>query len=117
MTSWKMKLPLGSVPLGSGNTESSFCPLGSIRFVGTMFPGKGLPEIGSRIVVDNAEKSPLRCACVGTFTCTILCGVLVGRISWEKKKNSLSLCGKTLGIKTGPPKLYPHVLNQNGRAS
>src|ERR1700677_167515 len=97
-----------------GNTFKNCRPVGSIRFVGMMLPGKGAPVSGSVIVIrvptefTVLEKLPARSNAVGTLAVPVVVGTFTWVYSWEaKKKNFSRVLLYTLGMVTGPPMLKP----------
>src|ERR1700694_3888302 len=119
--------------VGSGSKFSSCWKSELIIFAGRMFPGKQPASPGTRQVAPAAifdgsatasglpvlsmlcEKLPVRSSAVGiVIDSAASAGWIVGQISCEKKKNSLSRCvlKSRPGMITGPPALYPTVLNR-----
>src|SRR5437016_218036 len=118
---------------GSGSRFRSFWKSELIMFAGILFPGKQPASPGTRQVAPAAifdgsataiglpvlsrlcEKFPARSSAVGTvIDSAASAGWIVGQISCEKKKNSLSrwVVKSRPGMITGPPALYPIVLNR-----
>src|SRR4051795_12567858 len=105
LTPVQLYWPPGPTVLGRGKRLSSFCPLGSIRFAGTMLPGTGVRVVGSRIVTPDCEKLPLRSSAVGNVFVLAVVGMVSGRKSCDQKKNNLSRfrLKRIPGSSTGPP--------------
>src|SRR6185437_14346210 len=89
--------------------------MGLTWLAGMILPGYGALARGSRIVFpgSNPEKSPVRCAGVGTIT-EVAIGVRRVNVPWyAKKKNVRSLPRYNLGIDAGPPHVPPNWLRFN----
>src|SRR5579864_5373619 len=76
------------------------------RLPGMMFPAKGAPVKGSKMVTGpftkDCEKSPDRSASVGTVA-TFLYGFLARVAKYETKKKVLVSFSSSFGILSGPP--------------
>src|ERR1043166_8323413 len=96
-----MSLPVGSLVVGTCGIIAR--PIGESRFCGMILVGIATPVVGSLIVPDFAEKSPVRSAAVGTKA--VLVYVMLRRIvrCHEPKKKSLSFL-------MGPPSVPPNWL-------
>src|SRR5690348_1868615 len=94
---------------------SNLAESGFQRFCGTMPPANAAPVTGSFGQADGAseEKFPVRCASVGTVQ--VFAAPWRSRLksSPTKKKSLLLSFFNSLGMKTGPPRFQPKLLNRS----